>query len=188
MALTKLNFNGNQTALVASNIPTLTASSMPAGSLLQTIQAEFKTESYQNTANQWLDVSGFEGTITPSSASNKILINLNLGRFGHYSTAVKVLKKIGSGSYADIGALGDSSDSSIRVWGTGGTTASSHPIAWSGSHVDTANSTSALTYKVQVQTYSTGYYAQINRSVTINNNASYASRGYSNMILQEIKA
>ena len=176
MALTKLNFSGSG------------LSSLPNGSVIQTVQAEFKTESYQNTANQWLDVSGFEGTITPSSASHKILINLNLGRFGHYSTAVKVLKKIGSGSYSDIGALGDSSDSSIRVWGTGGTTASSHPIGWSGTHLDLAGSTSALTYKVQVQTYSSGYYAQINRSVTVNNNASYASRGYSNMILQEIKA
>ena len=160
---------------------------LPTGSVIQTVQAEFKGVDYQNTANQWLDVSGFEGTITPTSASSKILINLNLGRFGHYSTAVKIMKKIGSGSYADIGALGDSSDSSIRVWGTGGTTASSHPIAWSGSHLDTAGSTSALTYKVQVQTYSTGYVAQINRSVTINNSASYASRGYSNMILQEIQ-
>lgn len=180
MALTKLNFSG-------SGQGALSTSGMPSGSVIQTVQAEFKTTSYQNTADQWLDVSGFEGTITPSSASNKILINLNLGRFGHYSTAVKVLKKIGSGSYADIGALGDSSDNSIRVWGTGGTTASSHPIGWSGTHLDLAGSTSALTYKVQVQTYSSSYYAQINRSVTVNNTDSYASRGYSNMILQEIK-
>ena len=174
MALTKLNFSGSG------------LSSLPNGSVIQTVQAEFKTESYQSTVNQWLDVSGFEGTITPSNASHKILINLNLGRFGHYSTGIKVLKKIGSGSYAEIGALGDSSDNSIRVWGTGGTTASSHPIGWSGTHLDSAGSTSALTYKIQVQTY--GYVAQINRSVTVNNSQVYASRGYSNMILQEIKA
>jgi hypothetical protein len=38
MALTKLNFGGSQTALVASNIPTLTSASMPTNSIIQAKQ------------------------------------------------------------------------------------------------------------------------------------------------------
>ena len=176
MALTKLNFSGSG------------LSSLPNGSVIQTVQIPYTDAFTNTTADQWLDVTGFEGSITCSTTSSKVLINLNLGRCGYYSNAIKVLRKIDSGSYADIGALGNSPNNSINVWGTTGTTSPSHPIGWSGTHLDTPSSTGVLTYKVQIQTYNTNYVAQVNRSGTINNTDTYASYAYSNMILQEIKA
>ena len=62
MALTKLNFGGNQQALVAANIPTLTSNKMPAGSLLQIVQA-VKTDKFTNSSSYYSKVN----TISNSS-------------------------------------------------------------------------------------------------------------------------
>ena len=62
-----------------------------------------------------------------------------------------------------------------------------HAGGWNGTFLDTTNTTSAVIYKVQIQTYSSSYPATINRGNTINNADIYASYGYSNIILQEIK-
>jgi len=79
MALTKLNFGGNQQALVASDIPVLTntqlptinSSKMPAGSVLQVI-SDTPTSSFSTTSNNFNFI--ISKAITPSSTSSKILI------------------------------------------------------------------------------------------------------------------
>ena len=73
MALTKLNFGGSQTSLVASNIPTLTSASMPANSVLQVVQSN-DDQNRSLPQDQTTFILGCQATITPSSTSSKILI------------------------------------------------------------------------------------------------------------------
>tara|TARA_B100000242_G_scaffold160498_1_gene114612 strand:+ start:714 stop:1316 length:603 start_codon:yes stop_codon:yes gene_type:complete len=159
-------------------------------SSLQIIQTDYTDVFYSTTADVWIDVTGFNATITPSATANKVLINLNIGRGGcGYGVAIKVVRSIGGGSYGDIGALGVPAGASIGTWGMMpfAHTNFLHAGGWSGTFLDTTNTTSAVTYKVQVQTYSSSYPATINRAANINNVNIYASYGYSNIILQEIK-
>ena len=159
-------------------------------SALQIIQTDYTDVFYTTTADSWVDVTGFNATITPSATANKVLINLNIGRGGtSYAVGIKVVRSIAGGAYADIGALGVPAGSSVGVWGTlpFAHTNFLHPGGWNGMYLDTTNTTSAVTYKVQLQTYNSSYPAAINRGQTINNADIYASYAYSNMILQEIK-
>ena len=159
-------------------------------SALQIVQKDYTDVFYSTTADTWLDVTGFNATITPSATANKVLINLNIGRGGtSYSVGIKVVRSIAGGSYADIGALGVPAGSSVGVWGVLPFAATNylHSSGWNGMYLDTTNTTSAVTYKVQIQTYNSSFPAAINRGQTINNADIYASYAYSNMILQEIK-
>ena len=159
-------------------------------SALQIIQTDYTDVFYTTTADSWVDVTGFNATITPSATANKVLINLNIGRGGtSYAVGIKVVRSIAGGAYADIGAIGSPAGNSVGVWGTlpFAHTNFLHPGGWNGMYLDTTNTTSAVTYKVQLQTYNSSYPAAINRGNTINNADIYASYAYSNMILQEIK-
>lgn len=78
MALTKLNFGGNQQALVAANIPTLNSTSMPVGSIVQTLQS-LNSYQFATSSTSFVDLESASGvvwatSITPSSSSNKVLI------------------------------------------------------------------------------------------------------------------
>jgi len=72
MALTKLNFGGNQQALVASDIPVLTANKLPSGSVLQVKSQQMSTETVLTTSYASMNNSNI--AITPTSTSSKILI------------------------------------------------------------------------------------------------------------------
>jgi hypothetical protein len=73
MALTKLNFGGSQTALVASNIPTLTSASMPTNSIIQAKQVTSSGIIINNQSST--QHSGLTVTLTPTSTSNRLVIS-----------------------------------------------------------------------------------------------------------------
>lgn len=54
-----------------------------------------------STANG-IDVTGSEISLTPTSASNKIFITTSMQLSGDNDLSLKIMRKIGSGSYADI--------------------------------------------------------------------------------------
>ena len=81
MALTKLNFGGNQQALVAANIPTLTntqlpvieVAKMPANSIIQAKQVTSSGIIINNQSST--QHSGLTVTLTPTSTSNRLIIS-----------------------------------------------------------------------------------------------------------------
>ena len=74
MALSKIQDAG--VALTAAAIPVLNSSSMPAGSVLQVVQGSSSTFVINNTST-YAD-TGLTASITPSSASSKVLIQASL--------------------------------------------------------------------------------------------------------------
>lgn len=66
------SFLGTSTTVPSSKL-SLTTADMPTGSVLQVLQA-VKTDTFSTTSGTFVQVPDLTVTITPSSASNKILI------------------------------------------------------------------------------------------------------------------
>ena len=129
-----------QNASLASGVPS--SAKMPAGSVLQVVQGVQSTyQSYASSnTDAFVDVSGFSATITPSSTSSRILVmfSTTLGNERCYLRLVR-------GSTAI--AIGDAAGSGQRATVFNGAQAGISP---SYQFVDSPNTTSATTYKLQV--------------------------------------
>ena len=156
-----------------------------AGNILQVISTT-KTDQFTSTAYDFTDVTGMSVSITPASASNKILINfeLQVGGTANSYAAFRLLRDsthIGVSTVTDtdwkVATLGSlSHENSYQLENTG------------TSFLDSPNTTSAITYKLQVSSYS-------NRTVSINyptstgNSAgSYTATGISTITVMEVAA
>jgi len=185
MALTKLNFGGKQQALVAANVPTLTGTQMPTGAVLQTKQVSV-TDVFSTQSQSYVDITGLTISITPSSASNKILITgaLALGSSNYY-IYVNLMR-----DSTEI-AHGATASNRPRMWlGTpyfGSSNDDYSLMIYSPNFLDSPNTTSAITYKCQMRTYDGSAYGYLNRSHQDRDNANYEPRGRSNLTVQEIK-
>lgn len=130
------------------------SAALPTGSILQVIQTS-KTDLFSTTSTSWVDWSGMSVTITPQFSNSKFLITLNSGCSNTSDNAFQYVKLQRNG--ADI-ALGDSSGNATRCWvdaaiGSTGTSAGFYftvqkPLA--GSFLDSPNTASVITYKLQV--------------------------------------
>ena len=158
---------------VAGNV--LTAAQMNslrgAFRILQTVST-LKTDTFTSTASgTYTDITGYSVSITPSSTSSKILLIATMNcmpfrpgvvargfRFVRDSTAIAVGDAAGSRTQASFGAPSSSDEISSQL---------------SGMVLDSPNTISATTYKVQfLQGNATAFY--LNRS----NNDSNSGDGF----------
>jgi hypothetical protein len=154
------------------------AVSMPAGSVLQVLSTA-KTDTFSTGSTSFVDVTGMSVTITPSSASNKILIMVGsqVSMNSADCTTVKILR----GS-TDI-FIGDAAGSRPRV-------SSSKSFASNGIeaapiiYLDSPATTSATTYKLQMRLASGTAY--LNRSSSDGDNSAHP-RTASSITVMEIK-
>jgi hypothetical protein len=128
-----------------------TGTVMPTGSIVQVVQT-VKTDVFSTSSTSWIDWTGMSVTITPKSATNKILITLTSGVSNDTANSFQYVKLVRGST--DI-ALGDASGSATRCWidGAFGNVASLYDVTQkglAGSFLDSPATTSATTYKVQV--------------------------------------
>jgi hypothetical protein len=171
--------SGTITGLDADGI-----SSQPVfpGQVLQVLST-IKTDTFSTNAGTFVDVTGLSLSITPSSASNKILIMFSVPASSSSSAGwfLRLLR-----NSTEI-ALGDAAGSRIR------TTVSSHlaPAGQSFSmayqYLDSPATTSAVIYKLQLASQTGGFTAYINRSST-DTDANDFERGTSTITVMEIAA
>ena len=171
--------SGSGTIALTSQLSGMTHASVPSGSVLQVVQAvNPDIVTYSNNHN-WQDLTGLTANITPSSTSNKILISINVTGYTTYDSTVRVLRDT---TVIGAGTASGAKSSGIVAWPTprhtGGSSSSS------GEYLDSPNSTSTITYKLQAIFYSDVGY--MNRSKT-DNNVGYDSRLISTITLTEIK-
>ena len=167
------------------NIPTLTTNSS-FGKILQVVQTVKKDkQTIQSTS--LVDIAGMSVTITPSSSSNKVLIRYCLSVFtGGQYWSMRLLR--GSDSTIFIGDQNTSATNQSR-----GSFGSYMPSYVDGRNVtqellDSPNTTSATTYKLQAYTpYSTSYIIGINTSPT-QDNYSYMTNCVSTITAMEVAA
>jgi hypothetical protein len=184
-----LNAGGDGTAANVFTLPAetgtlLTSASnanFPAGSVLQVVSTT-KTDTFSSTNAGWLDVTGLSVSITPTSASSKILIfaHLNVvnrtatgstGRILRDSTAIGIATSPGDRTAGGFAEFYYPNDSIFR--------------SYSSTFLDSPATTSATTYKIQVNPQ--GFALHLNRCTEDVNQAGNA-RGVSSITVMEIAA
>jgi len=155
-----------------------------AGKVLQVVQT-VKTSVFTTTSLSPTDVTGMSVSITPTSASNKILVMFYVGLVGNAS----------SGQGTELWLLrdstqlntGDADGARTRVTAAqvnGGSNYDSSPVAIV--FLDSPATTSATTYKIQLATQDAGT-AVFNRRGDDASSSSYQRSGAS-IIVMEIAA
>jgi hypothetical protein len=156
--------------VVASAITgTLSAARLPAGTVLQVVSAT-KTNTFSTTGTAFVDVSGLSVSITPTSASSKILIISSVNGQGAVSQSFLATRLMRNSTEI---AVGDANSSAARATSsTGYTGDSGGQLNLSMTHLDSPATTSAVTYKVQASSLHASTTAFINRSQE--NNGTYS--------------
>ena len=162
----------------------------PGGGVVQTRFKTITAATSVSTNETYVNPSGFSHTITPTSASNHILVTFNVcgGYMQQYGS--HIIKRTISGSEViPANTRGDASGSRRR--GIDGMNyhlpGDSHGQAVSTmTFLDTShNTTSEITYKIYIHSYNGTYQFNYNRSHN-DDDAAYTYRGMSTITIQEI--
>jgi hypothetical protein len=154
----------------------------PVGSILQVVSTT-KTDSFSTTSTSFTDATGLSVSVTPKFSSSKILVTINLqisqdnqgygfAQLVRDSTAIGIGDAAGSRNRTTVG--GRSNDAASYQ---------------SATFLDSPNTTSATTYKVQVRTQQGGAGATVylNRGVGDTDSAGSGSyRSISTITVMEV--
>lgn len=162
------------------------ATTANAGKILQVVQTVKKNRQTINSTTL-VDITGMSVSITPSSASNKVLVNYSLVVFSNaVYYALRLLRD--SDSTIFIGDENPSATSQNRA--SFGSYDQSYVIAdtIAQSFLDSPNTTSATTYKLQAYSpYSSAYTIGINSGVALDN-YTYMNNCVSTITAMEVAA
>ena len=156
------------------------------GKVLQVVSAT-KSDTQVTSTATFVDVSGLSLSITPSSASNKIFLVLNINIDG--SSRYFGLKFVRGST--DIG-IGDADGIRTRLTVSSMRNSSATLDDYvmhnsSASFLDSPNTTSATTYKIQAGLhYGSAQTLYINRPNIDDSTATYVARGISTLTAYEI--
>ena len=170
--LTVDNLNVNSAATIASGV----------GKILQ-IQQTVKSDTFSTSSATYVDVTGFSVNITPSSASNKVLVLVtsNANAASTYNTMVQLVRDSTDIFQGDVGG-GSQSRASMQTRDTDSNTSSSLNFNF----LDSPSTTSQVTYKIQAMAQSGGT-SYINRTASDSNSQAIA-RIPSSIIVMEVQA
>lgn len=151
----------------------VSATALGAGTVLQvvhgTLSTTFVGTSIADNGGYFIDVSNLSATITPKAASSKILITLSMyigttTASSGYQHSYRLKKIVGGVSSFPV--LGDAvggrprTTGRINLYGM-----NTHTMAFmGGTHQDSPNTLSAVTYQVQLGGYSSSPIVYVNRS------------------------
>lgn len=129
----------------------ITTTKLGTGAVLQVVQT-FKANSFSSASTSFTDVTGLSVSITPSSASNKILVLCTVPMSGTVDTIIQLVRGstvIGSGT------------SGTTTNGFAQTSATGNAFPFSAvpmciNYLDSPSTTSSTTYKIQVKLNSAG--------------------------------
>lgn len=146
-------------------------SALPAGSILQVVSTT-KTDTFSSSSTSFTDITGLAVTITPSSASNKILLMGNV----FMSTITddgSYIRFSGGNSTNYVGDAASNRTRAVSVLRR----RTSFEVEHFGTHhtptyLDSPNTTSAVTYSMQVRQGSTGTVF-VGRSANDSDNSGY---------------
>ena len=189
----QINGDGTITGISAGGLPagSVTSATLAAnarGKILQVVQA-YKNDTFNASLtynDESGDITGLTPSITPSNASNKILVMWDV------MTGNSASSRIGLRLYKANSLLtastGDADGSNSRVTSYCSTMANDRSWGISGKYLDTAGGTSAITYSVRLRIgNSASNTVYVNRQATLYNSAGSMLAG-SSLILMEIAA
>ena len=175
--MSTLNVNTLQNASGGSSITNV-------GKIIQIVQS-VKTSVFTTQSLSWVDITGMTGTITPSSASNKIMVSGNfvLGTTNGGYFQFRILR----GSTAiDIGPA-DGNKTQATYSSFANSFGSQYNFSYTPMYLDSPSTTSSTTYKAQLQVPHSSYGAVINRTWA-DDDSDFLSTYQSNFTLMEVAA
>ena len=149
---------------------TIPRGTLPTGCVLQVVSAT-KTDTFSSTTTgSWLDVTGLSLSITPSSASSKIMVFGRVTGAGE-ATVTRMQMRLVRDSTAI--SVGDASGSRLQV--SGGElyygVENDSLLNSTAFFLDSPATTSSTTYKIQVRNGNSAGTITINRTRNDNNNS-----------------
>jgi hypothetical protein len=143
---TTLNLPATNGTVLVGGTQNIPKSALPTGSVLQVVQT-VKTNTFSTASTSFIDVTGLSVSITPTSASSKILVLMDakLGSDANVSGFLRIVRDSTS-IY-----IGDADGSAQRATYAN----SDDPSAqWAyqavGNFLDSPSTTSSVTYKIQI--------------------------------------
>jgi hypothetical protein len=173
-------------ASLASGVPSSVArSALPTGSVLQVVSTTLQG-TFSMSGTSQVAITGLTATITPTSATNKILVMVTIGGYAQGSGQGRfILTRAGSTISGAIGTTAGSrlSDTFTIAMGSSGVTQVTGGITY----LDSPATTSSTTYGVTVSSNDAGQAIYINySSLDTDNNG--AQRNISTITVMEIAA
>ena len=160
------------------------ATTANAGKILQVVQT-VKKDRFTAQSQTPVDITGLSVSITPSSASNKILVHSSVyvnGNAIYY--AMRLARD--SDNTIFIGDVNGSNTSQTRATFGGYMASTMDTQTIVTSYLDSPNTTSATTYKMQVYSpYASSYVVGINSTVALDNYG-YVTNGTSSITVMEV--
>ena len=153
------------------------------GKILQVVQT-VKTDTSQ-ISTSWADISGLSVAITPSSTSSKIFIATAVTGTGGSKIRMKLLRDIGGAGYADSAYIGDAAGSRQQCAVHAGFIDDYDSFSGNIGYLDSTNTTSEVSYKLQGRTHNVSYFLGINCGYGDADSSEYA-RGASSITAWEI--
>ncbi len=149
------------------------------GRILQVVQTA-KTDTFTSSSSSFTDITGLSVSITPSSASSKVMVivETNTSTTGGNNAILRLLR----GSTAI--AVGDSAGSRPQAFAQTRVNDTNASLGSSVNFLDSPNTTSATTYKVQMMSQSGT--VGINRTNADSDSATIA-RTFSSITVMEIR-
>ena len=124
------------------------------------VKQTVKTDTFTMSSTTFADITGLSVSITPTSSANKILVIAHVNNVGTTSTSSSGIRLMRDSTAISVG---DAAGSRLQVsggsnYGNFGVTITPDSIFF----LDSPATTSSVTYKVQIQAYSSTAY--VNRS------------------------
>jgi hypothetical protein len=154
----------------------------PVGRILQVVSTT-KTDTFTTTSTSYTDLTGLSAAITPSSTASKVLVFVTISGHGTANTNLFHAQLVRG---ATAIALGDTAGNRSRATFSFGFSSAGSEIQQSGStlFLDSPNTTSSTTYKVQIKANTTGTL-YVNRTQDSSDNA-LSARTTSTITLMEV--
>jgi len=160
VALTTPNL-GTPSAVNLANATNLPKAALPSGSVLQVVSVE-KTDTFTTTSSSYVDVTGLSVSITPSSASNKVLVLFQVNGSQEVGAGRASLKLLRGSTVINAGAVAGSRTPALGGFSSADVSIPSAPV--SGNYLDSPATTSSTTYKIQLAMTAGSGSAYINRT------------------------
>ena len=162
----------------------LAASNMPAGSILQ-VQSVTKTDTFSTSNSSQTDITGLSLTITPTSATTTMLLLANIGLANTTTDDYAVYLTFSLGGSTLTAATGDAAGSRRRTARAFRVSGNHQAMGASLNFLHDHDSSSNLTYSVQVGMDSGGGNVVINRTGADDDSA-IRGRGISTLTVMEV--
>lgn len=132
------------------------------GKVLQ-VQSAFKSDTDSTTSTSDVAISGLSLTLTPASASSKVLVQFDVGTMGNHSNThmfYTPYRDIGGGGY---NAIGQGTGGGSYNYAAGSYAANTMYHTVGHCFLDSPNTTSEITYKLYFRVSSASFTGYINR-------------------------